>query len=215
MGPDPKTILAAVAVMAIAAPASQAANTRIEYRYPDRPDVVYSSDGQVRRVTEDRPMAFSKFESAISQTDAQRMMNDFGYSSELPARVPARQTAQSSPPLFEPMPLPPAEPVEQSWQSAAPSYSASDYQAPAYTPAPAYNAMTYVIQVGAFSSYANAARMMERVSVYDDADIVEGRKNGKPLYRVYLGGWSIRNEAQSTLNVLKSYGIDGFVTKAS
>lgn len=187
MRPDPKLLCTGVIAVLMSTSNAHAGTTRTEYRYPDRPDLVYSSDGNVRRANEDRPMAFSTFEAAISAGDAQRLMNDAGFESELPRRIPQQTTSSPTPPpLFEPVPV---EPV---------------VSAPA----------GYVIQAGAFGSYENAQRLSQQLSGFGATRIVESFKNGKSLYRVYLGSWSQKQDAVPMLDLIRARGFDGFVTKA-
>lgn len=191
MRPDPKPILAGLALAMAFGTQATAETVRTEYRYPDRPDLAYIGGGKSYELSDASPLAFSTFEAAISKEDARRLLDQNSYTSQLPKRLPeAEAQAYTPPPQFAPYP---AEPVEN-------SYSSSE---------------GFVIQAGAFGSYDNARRLSDQLSGFGATRISEDMKNGKPLYRVYLGGWASKRDAQPTLNLIKSNGFDGFVTKAS
>ena len=191
MRPDPKPILAGLALVMAFGTQASAETVRTEYRYPDRPDLAYVGGGKAYTLSDASPMAFSTFEAAISKEDAKRLLDQNGYESQLPKRMPAPQSrAEAPPPRFAPY-----QPA-----TADDSYSTSE---------------GFVIQAGAFGSYDNARRLSDQLSGFGATRISEDMKNGKPLYRVYLGGWASKRDAQPTLNLIKSNGFDGFVTKAS
>ena len=196
--PDPKLFVLAASVMGtMAVLPAHAGETRIEYRYPDRPDYVYSSNGVSRSSTPERPIAFSSFESAISVADAQSVIGPSSSSlfSEVPRRVEAK-------PAFE----------KSNFTSAA--VAPANRYAPPAAPAPAF-AEGFAIQTGAFSSYSNASDLASRLSVFGSTRISEGFSNGKTIYRVLLGGWNNKAQAQPLLQQIKASGFDGFVTRAS
>ena len=203
--PDLKTALVAVlAAISCAQTANAAESSRIEYRYPDRPDIVYSNDGQVRQTTDNRPMAFSNFQSAISVADARSIMGETGFVSETPTRIAPR------PEKPVPMPLYPVQTA-----AAQPAYT---QPAPVYEPAyePVYEVATpsdYVIQAGAFGNYSNASRLADQLSAFGETRITSGQSNGKPVHRVQLGGWSSKSQAQPMLDLIRARGFDGFVAK--
>ena len=207
--PDPKLfVLAASVIGAMACLPAHAGEKRIEYRYPDRPDLVYSSNGVARAEDPNRPLAFSKFESAISVADARSVIGPS--SNDLVSEAPRRVAPKSS---FD----------KTGFTSAAvvPSYDYTPPAAPvasAPTPAPTYTpavASGFAIQTGAFSSYSNASELAARLSVYGSTRISEGYSNGKTVYRVLLGGWNSKDQAQPMLQQIKARGYDGFVTRAS
>ena len=92
-------------------------------------------------------------------------------------------------------------------------------ETPAYveqTPysAPEFASHSFSIQAGAFSSVSNADRLAAQLASFGDTRVTEGASNGRMIYRVMLGGWNTRSEAQPTLNLIKSRGYEGFVTDA-
>jgi DedD protein len=79
----------------------------------------------------------------------------------------------------------------------------------AASPAPAANAANggWAVQVGAFSDRANATRQAERVSDFGfTAGVSEFRSNGAPMYRVRVGGFASREQAEVALSSLSAHG---------
>ena len=209
--PDPKPL--AFAVLAIAASTlvtAEAGTKRTEYRYPDRPDIVFTENGAQRAAEPNRPMAFASFESAVSVADARSVSKSASdsYYSELPRRVDTPVASSRSALVSEPV-------IQSSAYNTAPAYQppVQSYQ----PPAPQYTASRgdYAIQAGAFSSADNAERMAEQLASFGNARVSEGYSNGRTVYRVYLGGFSSKDQAQPALNQMKARGFDGFVTRAS
>lgn len=185
---------------------ASAQERRVEYRYPDRPDLVFTDAGVRAADDPDRPMAFSNFQSAVSVADAQSVMGQRydSYISELPRRVAPRASATTS--------LSSSAVVSE---RSAPVI-APEPQMAAYSPTPAAPvAGDFSIQAGAFSSYANADRLAVQLRDFADARVVEGVSNGRTVYRVMLGGWVNREQAMPMLDLMKARGFDGFVTRAS
>ena len=89
MRPDPKPILAGLALVMAFGTQASAETVRTEYRYPDRPDLAYVGGGKAYTLSDASPMAFSTFEAAISKEDAKRLLDQNGYESQLPKRMPA------------------------------------------------------------------------------------------------------------------------------
>ena len=201
--PVVNTFLALSVLAGSFALSASAEERRIEYRYPDRPDLVFSADGVSRAVDPDRPMAFSNFQAAVSVADAQSVLGQRHdpYISELPRRAaprPASSTLNSTAVVSAPATAPAMQPYRsQPVQPAAPS------------------GVDFVIQAGAFSSYANADRLASQLRGYGEARIEEGSSNGRLVYRVMLGGWISREQAMPMLDLIKARGFDGFVTRTS
>lgn len=191
MRPDPKAFLAAAIMAALATGAAHAANTRTEYRYPDRPNTVYTSDGQVLTRNDDRPIAFSNFEAAISARDAQKILNDSSYATETPVRLPEPRVETPVRSVFEQM-------------------DPAPYVAPKVSVR-----RDFTIQAGAFGSYENASRLKARLEAFGPVTIAEGWKNGAVIYRVQLGGFASKPAAAPTLQMIKANGFDGYVVSAS
>ena len=194
MRPIRKTLAVATIIAALSTTTAYAGTSRVEYRYPDNPTVAYSTDGTIRHVSADQPMAFSAFESAISTADARAVLDKGGFvASEYPTRV-AKQPAQPKALVFEARSL---EPVNTFVAEPLPIQS------------------NFTIQAGAFGSYDNATRLSDQLSAFGETQISSGNKNGKTIYRVQLGGWNSKADAAPTLQMIKANGFEGFVTSAS
>ena len=146
--------------------------------------------------------------AAVELADAQSVMGQRydSYISELPRRAAPRAMPTSS--------LTSTGVVSE----PSPAAPAPEPQMAAYAPAsaaPVPVSMAYTIQVGAFSSYANADLQAVALRRYGETRIVEGVTNGRPIYRVMLGGWVSREQAAPMLDLIKARGFDGFVTRAS
>ena len=210
--PDPIAFAFAIAsfCMVNTLPA-QAADKRIEYRYPDRPDIVFSEDGMARAADPDRPMAFSNFEAAISVAGARSVTGSkpTSWATETPRRLdpPAPQAREA-------LVSTPVVPSRSFTPTVVPQ-PAPAMPAPTAYYAPPVASAAYTIQAGAFSSWSNANQMVQTLSPLGDARIVEGTSNGRAIYRVMVGGFANRAQAKSMLDQLLSRGYDGFITSAS
>ena len=73
----------------------------------------------------------------------------------------------------------------------------------------------YSIQLGAFSSYANAKTVQDKISQYTSEDVhITTIPNGDvAIYKVFAGKLNHNDQAEQLLKTLSSYGFDGFVTK--
>lgn len=77
------------------------------------------------------------------------------------------------------------------------------------------NVPAYTIQAGAFYSYDNASRLALLLSGFGQTRIDEDFYYGKTIYRVQLGGWVNREQAQPMLDLIQDRGFEGFITEAS
>ena len=197
--PDPKLFAFVALTLASTTAFNANAGTRTEYRYPDRPDIVFTETGAQRATDPSRPMAFASFESAISASDARSMTGNRSASlySELPQRVEAPKPSYRNALVSEPV-------------VTKQAYTPTTQR---YEPAPVSGA--YAIQAGAFSSAANAQRMAAELSSIGYTRVSEGSSNGRTVFRVYIDGFSSKAQAQPALSQMKSRGYDGFVTRAS
>jgi cell division protein FtsN len=132
---------------------------------------------------------------AVELADAQSVMGQRydSYISELPRRAAPRAIPTSS--------------LTSTGVVSEPSPAAPAAAAPL--------SMAYTIQAGAFSSYENADLQAVALRRYGETRIVEGVTNGRPIYRVMLGGWVSREQAAPMLDLIKARGFEGFVTRAS
>ena len=97
-----------------------------------------------------------------------------------------------------------------SGSSGAVPPSVSPPPAPAAAPAPT---ASWAVQVGSFSSRANADRLSEwcREQGYG-AKVLAGQDGGRTLYRVRVGPYASRSDARSAVAELALLGRSGFVS---
>lgn len=70
----------------------------------------------------------------------------------------------------------------------------------------------FVIQAGAFSNIENAQRLEQELQRFGETRIEQARSSGRSVYRVFLGDYHSREDAQLVLELISSYGFDGFVS---
>jgi peptidoglycan lytic transglycosylase len=117
---------------------------------------------------------------------APRRVNADGTSAPAPSPAPAQSDGPAS--LLPPSSAPPA----QAEPPPAPSV-----QSVAYTPAAPLSAGGYFVQVGAFSDLSNADRVRETAAAAGPV-VVDIRQTGNgELYRVRVGPWNSREEAEA------------------
>ncbi|MEY4100719.1 MAG: hypothetical protein RL300_1890 [Pseudomonadota bacterium] len=106
----------------------------------------------------------------------------------------------SSPPGSKPAPN--ADPLGDLVKARAKSGAAS---APASTPDP----FTYFIQVGAFSTPADAEAQRAKLSLSGiETKVSEREQSGRPVYRVRMGPFEKREEAEAAKTRLDNAGIE-------
>lgn len=66
----------------------------------------------------------------------------------------------------------------------------------------------YFVQAGAFSQRASAAGLQSKLSQFGTPHIAQADVSGKTFYRVRLGPYSFKEEAEVTLAKIKDYGIE-------
>lgn len=69
------------------------------------------------------------------------------------------------------------------------------------------------VQIGAFAEYGNVLIQVERLQDAFDTDIVVSinELNGKTVYKVVVGAFSSRSQAQSLQRRMKAAGVNGFI----
>jgi DedD protein len=94
---------------------------------------------------------------------------------------------------------------------------------PASTPPPAAPAPVartdakgaWVVQLGSFSEEANAKRLAQRVNAYGyKPDVSRLRASGRTLYRVRVGPYATRPQADASASALSVHGFGGQVVAA-
>ena len=66
----------------------------------------------------------------------------------------------------------------------------------------------YYVQAGSFSQRASAAELKSKLSQFGTPKIAQADVGGKTFYRVRIGPFNAKNEAESTLAKIKDYGIE-------
>jgi rare lipoprotein A len=112
---------------------------------------------------------------------------------------PARRQPDFTPP---PVAAPAPNPVIHAAVAAPPPPPA-----PAVTPAAPVDIGRHVLQLGAFSERGNAERFALRLALDDPTWVEPGTSNGRPIYRVFAGGWSDRGAAEQALVALRDRGV--------
>jgi rare lipoprotein A len=78
-------------------------------------------------------------------------------------------------------------------------------------PAPQAAAAGFYLQAGAFSDLQNAYALRDRVAAAGPAAILEGQSNGQRLYRVMVGPWATRDEAERNQDRLANSGLKALI----
>jgi DedD protein len=147
-----------------------------------------------------------------------------------PADAPAPNAppseAKPAPPSEAKPTPPPEEPVVARADTQPSTAAQPDVTAPskpASTPqpsAPAPGARTdakgaWVVQLGSFSEEANAKRLAQRVNAYGyKPDVSRLRASGRTLYRVRVGPYATRPQADASASALSAHGFGGQVVAA-
>jgi DedD protein len=143
---------------------------------------------------------------------------------------PATATARgSAPEPDEPIPAPP--PAEEPVVARADPAPAPNVQRPAEAapqkPEPAPPAAPvpaaartdtkgdWVVQLGSFGEEANAKRLAQRVSTFGyKPDVSNHRANGRVMYRVRVGPYATRPQADASASALSAHGLPAQVVAA-
>jgi DedD protein len=152
---------------------------------------------------------------------------------------PAATETAPAPPVAEPLaartetpaanveePVPATAAVEApAAATPAPAPLPAPAPTPAATRAPAAATATpatgvaakgaWVVQVGSFGEEANAARLAQRVNTFGYKPSVSSlRANGRTMYRVRVGPFATRPQADATASALSAHGVGGQVVAA-
>ncbi len=141
--------------------------------------------------------------SDISATQPTPQARETSISTSEPATSLASTTTSSSSTTIQPATtLKYSAPV----QSDKPSSSENSIA----TEAPAQK---YTIQVGAFSTTENAqSRKTQLERIFNEpVFVVKDKESENPLYRVLVGDFTVKNKASNYLQLVKKYGVNGFV----
>jgi len=123
----------------------------------------------------------------------------------------------------EPTPPPTTAPVNLAAPTAttvpAPKPVATETpRKPAVPPVAAATSGTkgdWTVQLGSFGDENNAKRLVERASTFGyKASVASYKASGKTMYRVRVGAYSSKGQAEATASALSAHGISGKVVAA-
>jgi DedD protein len=127
--------------------------------------------------------------------------------------VPPRETPASLNEKTRANPAPAAPRNEATATNTAPAASRAETASKNAAPAASREA-SFVVQLGAFSTPAKAARQLEKVASQNFSAYTEIVKSGKEeVTRVRVGPFAMREEAEKTREKLKNLGFEGVVTE--
>jgi DedD protein len=129
--------------------------------------------------------------------------------SEAETVVAAASPAAEPPPVTKPAPAPAPKAAE-----APPVKPAAPVAA---KPAPATAAKgDWVVQLGVFGEEANARRLAQKVNTFGYKPAVSSYvANGKTLYRVRVGAYDVKSQAEATASALTAHGLTAKVVPAN
>ncbi len=137
------------------------------------------------------------------------------------APEPAESASAEAPPTALAKPLPaPAKPAAQPPAAAetkpAPAPQVAEApRKPAPAAAPAAGKGDWTVQLGVFGDESNARRLAERASTFGyKANVANTRVNGKTMYRVRVGAFAAKSQAEATASALGAHGITARVVAA-
>jgi cell division protein FtsN len=115
-------------------------------------------------------------------------------------------------------PLPPAAPVQAQASAARPSAGARDpaaILAGAPTPAPKPDNFVYFVQAGAYTRPEDAEQQRARLAMLgQEAKVSEREQAGRVVYRVRLGPYGNRDDADSLQGKLQQQSIESQIVRA-
>jgi DedD protein len=197
------------------------------------------AEAALRLPTPEEPLPFRSQTLSLEEPDPvtdEPAASEFAASEPSTADAPANATAaQDAQPSQthdrderEPSTVAPEEPVVA---RAAPAPSAERSVAPpsvappsAAPPSPAPQAApvartdakgAWVVQLGSFGEAENAKRLAQRVNTYGyKPEVSDHRVNGRAMYRVRVGPYATRAQADATASALSAHGVPGQVVAA-
>jgi rare lipoprotein A len=125
---------------------------------------------------------------------------------------PAPATPNATPPGLSPSAASYTPVSQQAAQAASEMRSPPlPSQSVAKAPAPQVQAAGFYLQAGAFADLSNAYALRDKVAAAGPALIVEGQSNGQRLYRVMIGPWATRDEAERNQDRLANSGLKALI----
>ena len=143
----------------------------------------------------------------LSESVATAFPAEAGAGDDTVSSIPSGSSG-AVPPSVSPAPL--ADNMGRADAAPSPSAAVAPSPPPAAVPAPAAR---WAVQVGSFSSRANADRLSQwcREQGYG-VMVLAGRDGGRTLYRVRVGPYASRDDARSAVAELALLGRSGFVS---
>ncbi len=109
-------------------------------------------------------------------------------------------------------PAPPAAPPKAAVAEPAPAQGQA--AAPAKSTKPGVDPFIYFVQVGAFAKPEDAEQQRAKLAMLGySAKVSEREQSGRPMYRVRLGPYQMRDEAESAQTKLQSGGEDAALVR--
>jgi cell division protein FtsN len=135
------------------------------------------------------------------------------------ARGPEPVEADAAAPAVPPASTPPAAPVVTPPQKAVPAEpsrkTATAAPAPPTPPPAAAGKGSFTVQLGSFGDEANARRLADRSATFGyKASVTSYKTNGKTMYRVRLGSYAGKTQAEAAASALTVHGITAKVVAA-
>lgn len=128
----------------------------------------------------------------------------------------AKAAAPTAQPAAKPVatPVPPSRPAAPAKPTVAPPLPVKTAAAKPSATAASAAAGRYTVQLGAFSSRANAESLLAKARpVSRDGRIIASSAGGKPVFRVVAGSFATQAEANAHAATLKKSGYTTFVRK--
>jgi len=121
-----------------------------------------------------------------------------------PAPTPAATSAATSPATAAPAPKPAATETQRKPVAAPPAAAATSTAKGDWT-----------VQLGSFGDEGNARRLADRASTIGyKANVASYKASGKTLYRVRVGAYASKAQAEATASALSAHGITARVVAA-
>jgi len=179
-----------------------------------------SSDSALRLPTPEEPLPIRS--QTLSLDDSEPLAAEPAPAPQTPASAVAQsvQAPESKPAIEERVvaraDLAPAPSAAQRPTAAPPPKSTASPPAAATPPVARIDAKgDWVVQLGSFGEEDNAKRLAQRVNVYGyKPDVSNHRSSGRAMYRVRVGPYASRAQAEATASALSAHGFVGQVVAA-
>jgi cell division protein FtsN len=137
------------------------------------------------------------------------------------ASAPAEGTSSPGPNPITTDPATPAKAASGAKAASTPKSAASSARNPAailsgepLSTASAPDPLTYYVQAGAYASQVEAEQQRGKLALMDlEARIIEREVSGRTMYRVRIGPFSVREQAEDVRVKLSSNGVDSALVR--